>query len=253
MSYTQTERDTWEHHRAERNALRAEFRKTWTPPFPEPADPESEESTVWSHIEDAAFDCWTLRRAGTVAAATAPYWVGHIEDLWPTNINDSNGVLEREPTAASVTLPFLMEGGEFSLTFQSEKYQDDHFGIKTRILGAKHRRVKSEHGICFGEVKSDCGEMNYDVVILPNGTPQEVADRVAAAYSKIVQLDMPTDYPAIAPLRESCMVCGRPFTDAVSRVIGLGRVCFRRLGLPHGSEAANRIIQRRRELLGEAA
>ena len=101
------------------------------------------------------------------------HWVDHAESLWLGSFGDNTGVLEREPTEA---------GGEFALTFQSEKYQEDRIepiGIKTRIRRSKPLRVRSEHGIHLGELKSDCGEMSFDLVILPNGTPQEIADRVA--------------------------------------------------------------------------
>ena len=185
---------------------------------------------------------------------TRPYSENRVEDGWLTSCDDDNtGILEREPTAASITLPFLMEGGEFSLTFESQKYQDDHLGpirIKTRIRSDKRLRVKTEHGVYFGQVKSDCWDMTVDYIILPNGTPQDVTDRVAAAYGKIIQLRLPDDYPAVMPLRENCQFCGRPFTDQVSKVIGIGPTCSARLGLPHSPDAANRILQRRRELLG---
>jgi hypothetical protein len=125
--------------------------KPWTPPFPAPEDPEADGFYEASHIEDAAFECWKLRRAGKVAAATAPHWVNHVEELWLGSICDDNtGILEREPTAASVMLPFLMTGGEFSLTYQSEKYQEDRFepiGIRTRIRHSRCPRVQFEHGI----------------------------------------------------------------------------------------------------------
>jgi hypothetical protein len=220
---SQAEQDAHARYRAERKARRDEFLKTWTPPYPEPADPESEESTVWSCIESAAFACRELQRVGeNITAATAPHWVNHVEDLWLTSIDgDNTGILEREPTAASVTLSFLMQGGEFALTFESEKYQEP-IGIKTRILSSKRLRVRSEHGIHFGAVHSDCGEMYYDIVMLPGGAPQDVADRVASAYGKIVQLDMPNDYAAVMPLCETCMFCGRPFSDQISKVIGIG-------------------------------
>ena len=94
--------------------------------------------------------------------------------------------------------------------------------------------------------------MCVDLVILPNGTPQDVADRVATAYSKIITLGMPDDYPVVMPLRDSCMYCSRPLTDQVSKVIGIGPVCSQRMGLAHSPDAANRILQRRHQLLGDA-
>ncbi len=250
--YTQAEKDAEARWIAERGALRAEFLKEWVPPSPPPADSEADEYFEAAAIENAAFECWQLRRSGRVAAATAPHWTNPVEDLWLTNF-DNTGVLDREPTAASVTLPFLMEGGEFSITCESEKYQDDDGGIKTHIRSKKRLRIRSEHGIHFGELNGHASEMHVDIVILPSGTPQYVADRVVKAYSKIVGLDMPRDYPVVMPLRERCAFCSRPFTDQVSKIIGIGPVCASRLGVSHSAEHANRIITLRNKMMVQRA
>ena len=156
--YSQAEKDAWERESAEREALRTEFLKTWVPPLPTPEseDPRSPRYCEASEFEGAAFEVWQLHREGKVAAATTPYWVNHVENLWLTSCNDDNtGILEREPTAASITLPFLMAGGEFSLTYESQKHHNHLGKIETRIHRDKRLRVRSEHGIHFGQVKSD--------------------------------------------------------------------------------------------------
>ena len=131
-------------------ARKDEFLKTWTRRFRSLRIPNLN-SYVLHHIEWAAFECWELQRTGRVAAATAPYWVGHVEELWLTSMDDNNpGILERAPTAASVTLPFLMQGGgiladlperEISgRPLQADRHQDAHRSQQkaARPIRARH-------------------------------------------------------------------------------------------------------------------
>lgn len=248
---SQAEKDAEARYIAAQQALRDEFRQQWTLPEPSPDDPDCFEK--WG-VEGAAFECWLLRRQGLVAAATTPYWVNQVEEMWLTSriMTDSDGIFEREQTAASITLPFLMPGGEFSITYESRKQRDsDKQEIETRIHREKRLRVQSEHGIHYGHLRQHTGEMSYDIVALPAGTPQDIADRVAEAYGRIIQLDMPKDYPVVMPLQEHCTFCGRPFTDQVSKVIGIGPVCAPRLGVPHSAEYANHIVAARRAYLDD--
>ena len=53
----------------------------------------------------------------------------------------------------------------------------------------------------------------------------------------------------VEPKRLACALCGRPFTDLVSKTIGLGPVCAKQIGVPHSSEAASTIIARRQAFL----
>jgi len=250
--YTQAERDAGARYHAEQEKLRAEFLQQWSSPVPIPDDPEADGHFEATSAEGAAFECWKLRREGYVAAATPPLWINHIEDLWLTT-HDDNGIFDKQPTAASITLSFLMQGGEFAVTFESYKeHGDNEFDkgkIKTRLIREKRLRVSSEHGIHIGHLDEDVGEMSVTLVVLPNGTPQEIADRVASAYGRISTLNLPEDYPIVMPLREHCAMCGRPFTDLVSRVIGIGPVCAARIGVPHSTSYANRITTARKAFL----
>jgi hypothetical protein len=251
---SQAERDASARYHAEQKALHAEFLREWSPSTPAPDDPEADEFYEASAIEGAAFECWQLRRQGYVAVAiAAPHWVNNVEHLWLTNF-DFTGVFNRQGTAASVTLPFLMQGGEFSVTYESEKQRDEVLGgddgIATHIRSKKRLRVQSEHGIHFGHLNVYIAEMSVDLVVLPNGTPQDVADRVAEAYGRIVALDMPNDYPVVMPLRKACVFCSKPFTDQTSKIISIGPVCASRLGISHSIARANQIVAQRKQMLG---
>src|SRR4051812_26889750 len=123
-----------------------------------------------------------------------------------------------------------MQGGEFSVTYESEKRADGF--LDTMILTRKRLRVRSAHGIHYGELIYEPCEMGFELVSLPADTPQEVADSVAHAYGRIIhEVWMPDDYPVVMLLRESCTICGRLFTDQVSKVIGLGPTRAERLGV----------------------
>ena len=110
----------WDRYVAQQKAELAEFLTEWTPP-PPPED--DEDGFKASAIESGAFEAWKLRRTGRVTAATAPFWTNSIEDSWLTTFVTGKpglGLLDREPTAASVTLPFVMQGGELPFTHEAK-------------------------------------------------------------------------------------------------------------------------------------
>jgi hypothetical protein len=127
--FTQAELDANARYVAEQERLRAEFRQQWSPSVPMTDDPESDYYLVGANTEGAAFKCWLLQRDGYVAAATPPLWVNHVEDYWLTKFGD--GVFDKQPTAASITLPFLMQGGEFSVTYESYKQHVAKFSSRS--------------------------------------------------------------------------------------------------------------------------
>jgi hypothetical protein len=92
----------------------------------------------------------------------------------------------------------------------------------------------------------------HAVLFLP-GTPQSIADRVAATFKLLGAQGGPPDrdnFMALLDRSERCCVCRRPLHDHPSTLLGLGPDCAKQMGLPHGLQAATKILQRRRELLG---
>jgi hypothetical protein len=85
-------------------------------------------------------------------------------------------------------------------------------------------------------------------VLFPPGTPQDIADRTAATLRLIGQ--HADNFSALLARGEWCCVCRRPLKDEVSKLLGIGPDCARQMQLPHNLETANRLLQRRRELLG---
>ena len=58
---------------------------------------------------------------------------------------------------------------------------------------------------------------------------------------------------ALLDRSERCCVCGRALRDHVSMLLGIGPDCAQHMRLPHSLAAADRIAQRRKELLGSGA
>ena len=116
----------------------------------------------------------------------------------------------------------------------------------------KRLRVRSEHGIHYGELIEGSSEMSWEVVSLPSGTPQDVADRVARAWRAIIEVELPKDYAVVMPLSDRCTICHRPLSDQVSKVLHIpGPDCARQLRVPHSAEAASTIIVKRQKFLAE--
>jgi hypothetical protein len=106
----------------------------------------------------------------------------------------------------------------------------------------------------FSGIIENCAcEMTTHAVLFLPGTPQSIADRVAATFRL---LGAPGEIPdrdnfmALLDRSEQWCVCNRALRDHPSTLLGIGPDCAKQMKLPHGLQAANRIIQRRRELLG---
>jgi hypothetical protein len=104
-----------------------------------------------------------------------------------------------------------------------------------------------------GVIERGACEMETRAALFLPGTPQSVADRVAATFRLLGVPGEPADrdnFMALLDRSEQCCVCNRALRDHPSTLLGIGPDCAKQMGLPHGLQAANRIIQRRRELLG---
>ncbi len=113
-----------------------------------------------------------------------------------------------------------------------------------------------------GVIENTFSDMNAHAVLFRPGTPQSVADRVAATFRLLtysnnvgssVRAPDPENFAALLDRSVKCCVCDRPLRDHVSTLLGIGPNCAKQLRLPHSLDAANKILQRRRQLLGDAA
>jgi Family of unknown function (DUF6011) len=105
-------------------------------------------------------------------------------------------------------------------------------------------------------------EMGANAVLFLPGTPQSIADRVAATFRLLTCAEQVgtsvrgpgrDNFMALLDRSEQCCCCGRALRDHVSTLLGIGPDCAKQQRLPHGLGIANKILQRRRELLGDAA
>jgi Family of unknown function (DUF6011) len=94
-------------------------------------------------------------------------------------------------------------------------------------------------------------EMATYAVLFPKGTPQAIADRVAATLRLIDAT--PENFFALLDGSTGCAICRRPLTDEVSKLVGVGPDCARQNNIPHTLAAANQRLALRRKLLGTAA
>lgn len=113
-------------------------------------------------------------------------------------------------------------------------------------------QAETENGLCTCNGVLSNGavcEMATCAVLFPPGTPQEIADRTPKTLRLIDQ--EPDNFFALLARGERCCVCNRQLLDEISKLLGIGPDCAKQIQLPHNLGAANRILQRRRELLGE--
>lgn len=133
-----------------------------------------------------------------------------------------------------------------------------------RVL-LRHRTARpTDAGDGLKRYRGVIDAMSYDMgataALFLAGTPQSVADRVAATFRLLdavthptVRGPMPDRFMALLDRSEDCCVCGRSLKDEVSKLLGVGPTCAAQLHLPHNLKVANERLQLRKQLLGEHA
>jgi hypothetical protein len=185
------------------------------------------------------------------------------------------------------TSPVHWTCGEFGILPEPTRPETRHFWLS--LVGGGQIRVSerfepmgadSAMFICYRpqlRVTADAGnglrrfggvidgavyEMSAKAALFLPGTPQDIADRAAATFRLLTRADCVgtsardadrDNFMALLDRSERCCVCGRQLRDHVSTLLGIGPDCAKQLRLPHGLGIANKILQRRRELLGDAA
>jgi hypothetical protein len=202
-------------------------------------------------------DFW--RQCGLVWAWVdeRPVWVSPVDWCF-----DISGIL-KDPTRET-TRTFrmtLLGGGQITVREEFKRLETvlQEVGIRTYRY-AVDLRVTADAGNGLrrfsGAIDNAYIEMNANAVLFLPGTPQSVADRVAATFKLLGAPGRSPDrdnFMALLDRSGQCCVCNRTLRDHPSTLLGIGPDCAKQMGLPHGLQAANRILERRRELLGNAA
>jgi Family of unknown function (DUF6011) len=154
----------------------------------------------------------------------------------------------------------LLGGGQIRITETFEPMSDNAGFIcyhpELRVTADAGNGLQRFTGIIDGVV---C-EMSAKAALFLPGTPQSVANRVASTFRLLTSADAtasvrdpdPDNFMALLDRSEQCCCCGRALRDHVSTLLGIGPDCAKQQRLPHGLGIANKILQRRRELLGDA-
>lgn len=149
----------------------------------------------------------------------------------------------------------LLGGGQVKVTENFECFLSDDLQLARDVICFEPKlrvQAETENGLrtCRGVISHGAScEMATYAVLFPPGTPRELADRTAGTL-RLINQDA-DNFSALLARGERCCVCRRPLKDEVSKLLGIGPDCARQMQLPHNLEIANRLLQRRRELLGE--
>jgi hypothetical protein len=202
-------------------------------------------------------DYWTQCNLAWSWIDERPVWVSPVD--WTCG---EFGILPEptRPTLRRFRLS-LLGGGQVRV---SENFEPMSSGADGFICYQPQLRVTADAGEGLrrfnGAIEGVGCEMNPKAVLFLPGTPQSIAGRTAATFRLLcpdphstVREPNPDNFMALLDRSERCCVCRRPLHDHVSMLLGIGPDCARQMRLPHNLDAANRILQRRRELLGSAA
>jgi hypothetical protein len=185
-------------------------------------------------------------------------WVDDVPDYFLSTDFDEmiHGLYERQDAAKA---PFKVEfrlaligGGQIKVTLS---YDWDRWEPGTISMISKDTFVVTVHDddgvrrFHTGTIDKVCYDLCLSAVLFRSGTPQEVADRVAATFRAIDKT--PENFHALLDSSQGCAFCGRALRDEVSKLIGVGPDCAKQNGIPHSMEAASKRLMLRRKLLGE--
>jgi hypothetical protein len=191
-----------------------------------------------------------------------PVWVSPVD--WCPAILPDGPILRDPETATDRRFRFTMlGGGQITAT--------ERFRFSTLLACAEPilRREQYELNATTdggdgirrfrGVIQGVRREMHAEAALFTPGTPQGVADRVAATFRLLTAAEQvgtsvrcldANNLLALLDRGKHCCICRRPLRDRVSTLLGIGPDCAKRMGLPHGLEVADKILKRRRELLG---
>jgi hypothetical protein len=157
----------------------------------------------------------------------------------------------------------LLGGGQITVIEHFERWIGNHDPLPPFWCLETSLRVTADPGDRLrrftGKIEMSGYEMRAKAVLFLPRTPQSIADRVAATFRLLTYADGVgastrdpdrDNFMALLDHSEQCCVCGRALKDHVSTLLGIGPDCARQLRLPHSLDAANRILQRRKQLLG---
>jgi len=208
-------------------------------------DPEFEERAQFTlfEITNAA------RQKGFTVAGIKPFWIMSFEHWLMYSGADARGIFEAMPTAGRITVPLSINGGSISITIESKKAKQKNGNIETYL-----ERPFPISGFIDGNyitgaiVENNNDEMHSAIVQLKAGTPQIYADRIASLFEYMNEnVTLPDELPAILASSDKCFECGKALDDQISKALLIGPTCARKLGVFHNAEAAQKILEKRRE------
>ena len=127
--------------------------------MPPPGYSAERDNEEMENIESAAFTVWEERRKGRTAAASTPVWMDAFE-YWLIDGPDieDTGLLAKQPTAVSLTLPIVLKGGgDMQVTFETKKVRRYETSVRRPHTWMEHKLrliVRTEHGVFSGHWKA---------------------------------------------------------------------------------------------------
>jgi hypothetical protein len=212
-------------------------------PDPMSADPDC--SGLWYSACRGMFVCeeeWRRRRRVFCWIDQEPTWISAAYWYYPILQDPERPCVRRFRLS-------LLGGGQIKVT------ENFVWSVSDGLLGCGEPKLEvwadTVMGVrvCRGVLShGSILEMSAYAVVFPRGTSQEIADRTAATLRLIG--DHPDNFYALLSRGQRCGCCSRPLKDEISMLLGIGPDCAQAMGMPHNIAFTDRILARRRELLG---
>jgi len=194
---------------------------------------------------DALYAAHKARQKFTygVVAATTPFWHSTLF-TWLTDSED--GILHDLERDYTFTVPLaLPDEGAVNIKFHTKRFGDSPSQLNVR-LADKAELVGHLGDVFFrGSIEQTfAGDMTTYLVFV-TGKNQQIADTIAAVLFKFLDGHHPKEFAGYLAPSLKCMTCSRPLLDEISKAVGLGATCAKKLGVPHSFAAAETTLQAR--------
>lgn len=223
------------------------------------------EEQIKKYDYDDGFECrasaaWEAEQAlrsrnVTAAAACHEGYRLLMCEFWLLGTND-DGPMSKPDSAVRMRLPIAMPNGSITLVFESKKSQIFWGGSQSIKTFLENKipvsgTISDEWVSGFIETIYSFSDEPVVIVKLHKGS-QKSADLIARAYNDLNDLRLPDELPVALAAADACFNCGRALNDQISKVLRIGPICAKNLGIPHNVATAELVAKKRSEWMCEA-
>jgi hypothetical protein len=148
----------------------------------------------------------------------------------------------------SLVLPInLSHGDSMSIRFKTIREGKSIDQLDVRLDQKSEITVRVNDGVYKGWIQQIWAGSQMAFAVLLQGGSQGLTNFVHEVASDFFGSNLPKEISTFLPESKICFACHRPLKDEISKAIGHGPTCAKRLNIPHNLTVANEIVQKRND------